>query len=295
MHPAPSVIIFTVLSGMGFGLLALLGLGLPAPSGWSAFFHWGLGYGLAVGGLLASTFHLGNPQRFLLAFSQWRTSWLSREGIASVACLLTLAPIALSDWLSLGWPRGLGVLGAGLALATVAATAMIYAQIKAVPRWNLWTTPALFLGFALAGGAILSGNGSAALALCAGLTLVLLAAFHIGDGAFAVRAQSMGTATGLGIQGPIKGNLRVFEQPHTSPNYLMREMIYVVARKHVARLRAIALICAAILPGVLLATLSHSLWVMAIVAILHLTGALAARWLFFAQAEHVVGLFYGKR
>ena len=27
----------------------------------------------------------------------------------------------------------------------------------------------------------------------------------------------------------------------------------------------------------------------------HLTGALAARWLFFAEAEHVVGLYYGRR
>ncbi len=79
MHPAPSVILFTVLSGMGFGCLAFLGLGLPAPAGWTAFLHWGLGYALAVGGLSASTFHLGNPQRALKAFSQWQTSWLSRE------------------------------------------------------------------------------------------------------------------------------------------------------------------------------------------------------------------------
>ena len=66
MHPAPSVILFTVLSGLGFGLLAFLGLGLPPVSGWVAFAAWGFGYALAVGGLMASTFHLGNPQRALL-------------------------------------------------------------------------------------------------------------------------------------------------------------------------------------------------------------------------------------
>jgi DMSO reductase anchor subunit len=27
----------------------------------------------------------------------------------------------------------------------------------------------------------------------------------------------------------------------------------------------------------------------------HLIGAFAARWLFFAEAEHVVGLYYGRR
>lgn len=296
MHPAPSVIIFTVFSGMGFGLLAYLGLGWPAPSGWAAFFQWSLGYGLAVGGLLASTAHLGNPQRFLRAFTQWRSSWLSREAIASVAALLCCAPIALSDWLGLGWPRGLGIVGAALCLITIATTSMIYAQLKTVPRWNHWTTPALFLTFALCGGAIVSGNAGIGMVLAASLALALLAAFKIGDGAFAARAHSMGAATGLGGL----GTMRVFEQPHTAPNYLMREMIYLVARKHIRPLRSIALICGALLPALLLGALvldavpDHP-FMFACAAILHVIGAFAARWLFFAQAEHVVGLYYGQR
>lgn len=291
MHPAPSVIVFTVLSGMGFGLLAFLGAGLPAPSGWPAFFHWGLGYGLAVGGLMASTFHLGNPQRFLRAFTQWRSSWLSREAWASVAALLCLAPVALSDWLGLGWPRAVGAIGAALSIATIIATSMIYAQLKTVPRWNSWTTPALFLTFALCGGAILSGNGGVAWVLSALLGVVLLAAFAIGDRAFAARAQTLGKATGLGHM----GSVRVFEAPHTSPNYLMREMIHHIGRKHAQRLRAIALIGAAIGPALLLPLSPPSPMAFAVIAVLHLIGAFAARWLFFAQAEHVVGLFYGQR
>ncbi|MEM1006484.1 MAG: dibenzothiophene desulfurase, partial [Pseudomonadota bacterium] len=71
MHPAPSVIIFTTLSGLGFGLLTFLGLGLPDVSGWYAFAVFALAYGLAVGGLMASTFHLGHPERALKAFTQW--------------------------------------------------------------------------------------------------------------------------------------------------------------------------------------------------------------------------------
>ncbi len=295
MHPAPSVIVFTVLSGMGFGLLAFLGAGLPAPSGWAAFFHWGLGYSLAVGGLLASTFHLGNPQRFLRAFTQWRSSWLSREAIASVACLLALAPVALSNWLGFGWPRALGLIGAVLALATIFCTAMIYAQLKTIPRWNHWTTPALFVAFAGAGGAILAGQSGAGAVMSALLLALLLAAFRIGDGAFAARAQTLGTATGLGTIGPVQGTVRVFEQPHTSPNYLMREMIYLVARKHVQKLRSVTLIGAGIAPALLLPLTPPSLLGFAVIALVHLTGAFAARWLFFAQAEHVVGLYYGQR
>ena len=74
MHPAPSVILFTTLSGIGFGLLAFLGLGLPLVTGWLAFAFFAVAYLLAVGGLLASTFHLGHPERALKAFSQWQTS-----------------------------------------------------------------------------------------------------------------------------------------------------------------------------------------------------------------------------
>ncbi len=290
MQPAPSVILFTVLSGMGFGCLAFLGLGLPAPAGWTAFFHWGLGYGLAIGGLAASTFHLGNPQRALRAFSQWRTSWLSREAWTSVAALVLFSPVALSDWLGLGWSRAPGLIGALLCLATVGTTSMIYGQLKTIPRWNHWTTPAVFLAFMATGGAFLTGN-LMSLPFCGVLAVTLVAAFHLGDGRFAAAAQTIGTATGLDRI----GETTVFELPHTGQNYLMREMIHVVARKHTAKLRIIAVVCAAILPTLPVITFPSQPMAFAVAALIHLTGALAARWLFFAEAEHVVGLYYGKR
>lgn len=290
MNPAPSVILFTVFSGLGFGFLAFLGAGVLRPEGAAALALWGLGYGLAVAGLVASSFHLGNPQRALLAFTQWRTSWLSREAWAAVATLVVLAPMALSDWLGLGLPRIIGVAGAVLCGVTVLCTAMIYAQIRAVPRWNHPVTPALFLAFAVTGAAILALPGMVSAFLCLGLGALLLAAFRMGDTQFARRGATMGTATGLGGLGPVA----VFELPHTGDNYLMREMIHVVARKHAARLRQIAVACAGLLPAAALVLLPATLAIPVAVA-LHLTGAFAARWLFFAEAEHVVGLYYGQR
>jgi DMSO reductase anchor subunit len=71
-------------------------------------------------------------------------------------------------------------------------------------------------------------------------------------------------------------------------------MIHIVARKHVEKLRLIALGAGAGLPFLLL-LLPPSPMLFAGVALIHLGGALAARWLFFAQAEHVVGLYYGQR
>ncbi len=289
MHPAPSVILFSTLSGLGFGFLAFLGWGALQPSGWAAFCLWALGYGLAVAGLLASTFHLGNPKNALKAFTQWRTSWLSREAWASIATLLLLAPMALSGIFGLGLPPVLGQVAGVLALGTVFTTAMIYTQIKAVPRWHHWLTPLMFLAFAVAGGAVLSGQVWAPLALLA-VGAVLLALWRVGDGAFARAGQTLGTATGLDRLGVPS----VFDPAHTAGNYLKREMIFVVGRKHAARLRKIALLLASVLPAVLL-LLPLGVWSIALAVTLHLAGAMAARWLFFAEAEHVVGLYYGAR
>lgn len=291
MHPAPSVIIFTVLSGLGFGLLFFLCAGVVRPFGVDAFLVWGFAYALAVIGLAASTFHLGQPMRAWRAFTQWRTSWLSREAWASVASLLMSAPLALAAIFGGALPVFFEMVAAAMCLLTIFATSMIYTQIAAVPRWNFWTTPALFIVFALTGGAILSGLTFLSLLLCGTLAAVLWVSFKLGDGRFAARGATMGSATGLGGLGAV----RQFAPAHTGSNYLLREMIHVVGRKHSQRLRVMSILCAAVLPALVFLVLPLGIGAIAIALCLHVIGAFAARWLFFAEAEHVVGLYYGQR
>ncbi len=287
MHPAPSIILFTTLSGAGFGLLAFLGLGLPAVTGATALAFHAIGFVLAGGGLAASAFHLGHPERALLAFTQWRTSWLSREAWAAA---LALAVMGLHGGLAVLGTRLplLGFLGAALCLATLVSTAMIYAALRTVPRWHHWSTPAVFLLYAAAGGALLAGQVTLAVILLVGLGLAQTLAWQAGDMRFARSVTTIATATGL-----TGGTVRAFEPPHTGPNYLLREMVHVVGRRHRLKLRAIALVLASFLPAMLLLLpFSHALAALAVVS--HLAGALVARWLFFAEAEHVVGLYYGR-
>ena len=289
MHPALSVILFTTLSGLGFGLLAFLGLGLPPVEGWVAAVFFALAFALAGGGLLASTFHLGHPERALLAFTQWRSSWLSREAWVSIAALAVMGVFAAgrvllgADW------AVLGMLGAALSLATVLTTSMIYTQLKTVPRWHNWLTPLLYLAYAVAGGALLAGQIDMArvtLGIAAG---VQLAWWARGDRAFETSGTTLATATGLGRI----GTPRAFEPPHTGPNYLTREMVFVVGRTHARLLRLIAAALAFAAPIVLLSLpFSHALAGIAVLS--HLAGVLVSRWLFFAEAEHVVGLYYGR-
>lgn len=288
MHPAPSLIVFTVLSGLGFGHLAFLGMGLVPVTGWAAFWQFALGYGLVLVGLSASALHLGHPERALKAFSQWRTSWLSREAWLAASTLVVMAPHAAALVFFDRPLAGFGGLGAFLALQTVLATAMIYAQLATVPRWNHWSTPVVFLTASLTGGAMIA-LGVGALPLLAVLGVMLLAHWHFGDARVRADATDAGSATGLGTL----GRVRAFEPPHTGSNYVMREMVHIVGRRHGQKLRILAGLGAVIVPAVVLLVVPG--WAgISLALALHVAGMMAARWLFFAQAEHVVGHYYGR-
>ncbi len=290
MHPSPSVIIFTSLSGLGFGLMFWLGFGFVPVTGLAAFGMFFVAYALAVGGLLASTSHLGRPARAVFAFSQWRTSWLSREGVASVLTLLVMAPVALwriffgVELLSLGWLAGI------LALITVFTTSKIYNQLKTVPRWNMPLTPVMFLTYALGGGALLAGQTMAAAVLLLVLTALQLAVWQMGDKAFKAAGHTSGTATGLGDLGKV----RLLESPHSSQNYLLKEMVFLIGRKHAQKLRSIATVTLGLFPVTILLFLPATMPVLLVAISSHVLGLFVARWLFFAEAEHVVGIYYDK-
>jgi DMSO reductase anchor subunit len=307
MHPAPSIIVFTTLSGLGYGLAAVLGLGLLDPMLTVTKMAYVLALLFISVGLLASTLHLGNPQRAWRALSQWRSSWLSREGVMA---LLTFAPLLWSAWAAIVEGRYLvlpGVTGAVLAGITVYCTSMIYASLKSVQAWHTPLTPVCYLLFAASGGLLLgaffavAGGGPALLLLLAALVFTAAAwAAKIAWRNNMDRTKPLSTpesATGLGAI----GRVRLFERPHTTENYLTREIGFRVARKHAATLRRLSLLLGGIVPAVLvfllLATGARNGWAaslaLAIAVVSHIIGMLAERWLFFAEARHAVMNYYG--
>ena len=292
MHPAGSIIYFTVASGFGFGFLFFLGLNISPLEGQGAFWRYFLAYGLAVSGLLSSLLHLGNPQRAWKALSQWHTSWLSREGVAAIAALVALVPLSLghifigADFSS-SFAIYLGILGAILSGITVYCTAMIYGQLKTVPRWHQPLTPVLFLAFSFSGGAMLAQIYGAALIGLLALFALQIAHWMLGDRCWHHSASTMETATGLGAH---EGQVRLLERPHTGKSYLTSEMVHQIGRKHGVKLRGLTLILLLSTGGALHIE-TYGLWLGALILGL---AALVSRWLFFAEAEHVVGLYYGR-
>src|SRR5438445_5535579 len=141
MHPALSIVFFTTASGAGFALLLLLGLGAPLgllpPSASFGFAGLAVAVLLATGGLASSALHLGRPERAWRAFSQWRSSWLSREGVFSVLTFLPAAVFGIG-WVffdTTGRLVGLcGVFAATLAATTIYCTGMIYARVRRIQQ-----------------------------------------------------------------------------------------------------------------------------------------------------------------
>lgn len=310
MRPSASVLLLTTLTGFGYGLLAWMGAGaalqfLPV-SRPLALGGIALALALASAGLVASTFHLGRPERAWRAFSQWRSSWLSREGVVSVLTYPIAIAFAVAIYRD---PHSVAaqVLGAASLLAsagTVFCTAMIYASLKPIRQWhNPHTAPGYLIHAAFSGAILLAlvsaavlgapGEVAAAAAVSAALALAAKAFYwrHIDrESPLATLAHAIGLPRGTEV--------KPLDAPHFTENYILREMGFAVARRHAARLRRLALALAFAVPAALslLAALRvMPLTLMAVAVACALLGLLTERWLFFAEATHVSALYYGRR
>lgn len=294
MKPAASLIIFTVLSGFGFGLLFWLNLDLHSSAYFPSIISFPAAFVISSVGLLSSTFHLGNPQRALLAFTQWRSSWLSREAILASFAIITSV---IHGFFVIIYDRYfffLGLVAAILCLLTIFSTAMIYTQMKTVPRWNMKITPALFLLYGLVGTSTVLAIEILSFILFLTLGLVQVSSWRMGDTQFK-KLSNINTATGLSDSNKL---VRMLEPPHTGSNYLLKEMVNVVAQKHIFKLRWISLFLLSLLPALLTIAVAtgneHYPFLVFGIVLVNVTGTLISRWLFFSEAEHVVGLYYDR-
>ena len=295
-------------------MLAWLGvlnaLRLLPPSPWFGVAAIFVALALSTVGLLASTLHLGHPERAWRSISQWRTSWLSREGVMA---LLTYPPalgFAAAWWFSgagTGVTAVLGLLAAACSLATVACQAMIYATLKPIRQWHhRLVPPNLPAAGAVHRRRVARRSGGVGRRRGARLVAAIGVVFAVAAGVVklaywrhidaAPPFATIESATGLGSLGKV----RMLESPHTEENYLLREMGYVdcpqarvaVAARSPWRSASSRRSCCcwwrACWPdrrGVLLA----------LAAVAAVLGVYVERWLFFAEATHTVTLYYGRR
>ena len=302
MKPALSVIFFTVSSGAGLGLLVwLLIASLMADhirlDATTFYKGAAVAAALITAGLISSTLHLANRKNAIYALTRIRTSWLAREGLLALA-LYPLAALHLYA-LHTGWPQvtpiTLGLLVAA-AVAVLYCTGMIYGCLKTIPRWNTWMTPVKYVLFGLMSGAVLLpavlslrppevgpvGKPMVALFLLA-VGLVLYLAYLLKH-----PRQQHTINDALGFQ---QGKVRLLDVGHSHGTFLTNEFGFSVAREKARALRWAAIFCGFILP-MMLCYFTKWFWAASAICI---AGLLVERWLFFAEAEHVVRLYHGQQ
>ena len=305
MRPALSVIFFTVSSGAGLGLLVwlvvLASTGFAGDiSAASMLSMLALGMGLTTAGLISSTLHLANPKNAWRAFSRVRTSWLSREGVLALA----LYPAAaLYAWLLIVGSSpvlfvGVGLLLAFLALGVLFCTGMIYACLKTIPRWHTRLVPACYVLLGLYSGALAGlpfiavSSGGVSKQVTVVLALLVLALLVKAVYYFRFRTPkvqyTINNALTLGPK-----SIRLLDVGHTHGTFLTDEFCFKLARGHAVLLRVVAVAAGFGLPFVLLANGANGVIPLGVAGFACALGLLAERWLFFAEAEHVVRLYHG--
>ena len=301
MNPAWSVILLTVLCGLGQGVFAMILIGHVC----GATPHYLIlgtvaSLVLCGSGLLASFFHLGRPERAWRAVAQWRTSWLSREVIVLP---LFMALVFAYGALGLAGGRGATLVGALAFFACIAlcvCTAMIYTCIRFIQEW---ASPFTMANFVLA-------------SLASGSTLALvLAAFsdHAMVTPLAVLSIMFTIVAGIVRWLSIQRNARLvprstlqsaigFENPRitqrsmgaTGGTFNTREFFHGRTLRFLRSIKWTFLVLAYVLPAlvVFVALASGASGMIFLALPLQVVGAILERWFFFAQANHAQNLYY---
>ncbi|HEU5338332.1 MAG TPA: DmsC/YnfH family molybdoenzyme membrane anchor subunit [Sulfuricaulis sp.] len=321
MHPAFSVIFLTTLIGAGQGLFLALYTAqvystvelLPVPP--SHFYVQGSAIALAllIGGLVASFFHLGHPERAWRSAARWRTSWLSREVIVLPALMGAVAVYGVVHHLNLrlkdlGFATSVdgdlalvvGAAAVALAFLLFLCTGMIYACIKFLQEWASWLTVVNYTLFGLASGFLLATAYAAyqapALVYFFGAwTVIITLAVWVTRAASLIRNRRLKykstIQTAIGVrharivqksQGFMGGSFNTRDFFHGAAPWLFRSIKWVF------------LVLVFPVPLVLLfnGMVDRSVPMLSSAFVIQYLGLLAERWYFFAQANHPQNIYY---
>lgn len=323
MHPAFSVIFLTTLIGVGQGLFlalftaqsyALFGL-LPQQDS-HAFHAHGSAIALLflIGGLIASFFHLGRPERAWRSATQWRTSWLSREVIVlpafmgmvflyGLAHFLDCKPVlaTLPSGIAIDLTVVIGTIAWLLAFALYACTGMIYACLRFLREWYSSLTVINYILLGGASGFTLATFFAAIAApelvrFFAGWAVIITLLGLVSRVASLIRNARLRPKSTLqsaiGIKHP---KIVQKSSGFMGGSFNTREFFHGKSAAFLRSIKWIFLLLAFVVPALLLATALYgtaALELLLLAFVVQYLGLLAERWFFFAQANHPQNLYY---
>jgi DMSO reductase anchor subunit len=313
MHPSFSLILFTSMAGMAQGAivsLAVLNSGSDQlPSELLNVYLFPLILALLFGGLLASTFHLGHPERAWRAIMMWRTSWLSREVLILPAFIALTALAYYFSWQA-SVPNWLWLLLSIAALALWVCTAMIYQCIRFIQEWAHPATMVNFIALGMSSGwfllmvlltlwsilhpnqAVVTSSNIAGVAGFTGFLILLSLSLKLW---IWKRNRGLKPKSNLQSATGIKtGFVRQISMGMMGGSFNTREFFHQQSSFFVANVRKIAFFGTYLLPVLLLTIVvsNGTLSVLVLAFVVHCIGLMAERWLFFAEANHPQNLYY---
>jgi len=322
MHPAFSVIFLTTLIGAGQGLFLALITGqsyaavqlLPSQDSTDFYGHGAIIVILfLIGGLIASFFHLGRPERAWRAASQWRTSWLSREVIVLPILMFLVFVYGVMHYFE--WDTVLfttkeganlqltlvvGALGSLATFALFLCTGMIYACLKFLQEWH---SPLTVINYTLLGTAsgfmlatAFANHSAPELLRFFGVwaTIITLSAFvtRIASLIRNSRIKAKSTIqTALGVRhNKIQQNAMGFMGGSVNTRDFFNHASTLLFKS----MKWIFIVLTFIVPVIVIwygMTKADTSILLAAFAIQYI-GLIAERWFFFAQANHPQNLYY---
>lgn len=312
MHPAFSVIFLTTLIGVAQGLFSALLLGqvyeLADPSLSFGDNYYAIGALLALlftaGGLVASIFHLGRPERGWRAFSQWRTSWLSREVIMLPLFMFLVFLYMVMEFSGASTASVLfvGLLGLIASFLLFYCTGMIYACLTFLREWATPLTIVNFILFGCASGftfasfyAALSAPALVETYSWFAIVFTLLALgtryWTLVRNAELRKNAKTTTETAIGFRG---SQVKQRSQGQMGGSYNTREFFHGKTEVFVKKIKSIFMVLVFPIPIVLLffGMGSESAFILFLAFATQYVGLIAERWYFFAQVNHPQNIYY---
>lgn len=311
MHPAFSVIFLTTLIGVSQGLFTALMVGqaydLADPQIDFGNNFYAIGALLALlfcgGGLIASFFHLGHPERAWRTVSQWRTSWLSREVIMLPLFMLFTFIYMVMQYSGYSTHSILlvGLLAVISSFLLFYCTGMIYACITFLKEW---ATPLTIVNFILFGSAsgfsfasFYAATSAPELVAVYGWFAIVFTLLSLGtrywtlvrNAELKAKAKTT-TQTATGFRGQVVQR----SQGQMGGSYNTREFFHGATDLFVKKIKSIFMVLVFPVPIVLLflGMGSESAFVLFLAFATQYAGLVAERWYFFAQVNHPQNIYY---
>jgi len=310
MHPAFSVIFFTTLIGVAQGLFIALSMSKvyelanqPLSLG-QAFYSVGGVFVLVLlaGGLVASFFHLGHPERAWRAATQWRTSWLSREVIVLPIFMLVVFLFIMTHFFSssLNSQLVMSLLGVIFCFILFICTGMIYGCLAFLREW---ATPLTVVNFTLLGcasGFSFATFYAASMApelidLLGGMAAMLTMIAFFTRGWALIRNQNLKPKSTLqSAIGSHHSHIKQVSQGQMGGSYNTREFFHGKPLAFIRNVKLIFLVTVFPVPIVLLwvGMAADEGVILFFAFIIQYIGLLMERWFFFAQVNHPQNLYY---